>query len=475
MNADSQRLLSTELHSRRIRSLRPRRRVAITSRRIHTIAGSSALSPVSFECLPLPELQLPDIHAGLQTQSLMSHAGGGVQFTLAMVTHGRDQMAYGLHSSVTSHFLGGVRQPDFLERLGFRLHDCEFVSGREAYCLAVDEGLDVAAFANAFGAAFDELREASRHLKQCGFYLDSRNFPAKDWARGGGDGHRGTNQKRMKESDDKHFEFVFSWLEQSGSEGWTIHYRATEQPPSAEMESVLKFLGLRRSEQCVEFDFEPCRWRHVRRDKQGDPFGGNTSTVHGWFDAHPEHFAAGIEHLLSAQNLVRPFGMGFLQPSEITDQRAPVPSAPASRGRRGGQGNDEDYDVAISFAGTERAQAEELALCLRDRGVRVFYDGFLAAQLWGKDLAEFFDDIYRRRARYCVMFVSEVYRDRMWTTLERRSAIARSIEQREEYILPVVVEQVDLSGLPPTLGYVSAQEFTTEEMADMVVEKLRDV
>ena len=71
------------------------------------------------------------------------------------------------------------------------------------------------------------------------------------------------------------------------------------------------------------------------------------------------------------------------------------------------------------------------------------------------------------------MFVSEAYRDRMWTTHERRSAIARSIEQREEYILPVVVEQVDLSGLPPTLGHVSAHEFTTEEIADMVVEKLQ--
>ena len=335
--------------------------------------------------------------------------------------------------------------------------------------------MDPGEFAHAFGAAFDELREANRHLEQCGFYLDSRDFPAKAWTRGGGDGHRGTSQKRMKESNDEHFEFVFSWLEQGSGEGWTTHYRAKEQPPSAEMESVLAFLGLHRSEECIEFDFEPCRWRHVRRDTAGDPFFGNNNTVHGWFDAHPEHFASGIEHLLRSENLIRPFGMGFLQPSDIRAQCAPVPAARASRGRRGGQGNDEDYDVAISFAGTERAQAEELALCLRGRGVKVFYDGFFGAQLWGKDLAEFFDDIYRRRARYCVMFVSEAYRDRMWTTHERRSAIARSIEQREEYILPVIVEQADLPGLPPTLGHVSAQAFTTEEIADMVVEKLQGV
>ena len=95
------------------------------------------------------------------------------------------------------------------------------------------------------------------------------------------------------------------------------------------------------------------------------------------------------------------------------------------------------------------------------------------AQLWGKDLAEFFDDIYRRRARYCVMFISEAYRDRMWTTHERRSAIARSMEQRGEYILPIVVEEVDLDGLQPSVGYVSANDYTAEQLADMIVEKLQ--
>ena len=428
----------------------------------HRILGSSAP----------PELQMLDIHVGLQTERLTSHTGGGVEFTLAKVTHGRDQVAYGLHASVHSCSLSGVSRQDLLEALGFRLHDCPFVSGREAHCLAVDQGLGAPAFANAFGAAFDQLRQASRHLEQCGFYLGSRDFPAKAWAHGRSDGHRGTNQKRLKQSGDEHFEFIFSWLEQGSNEGWTTHYRVKEQPPSAEMESVLEFLDLRRCEQCIEFDFNLCRWRHVWRDAQGDPFLENNNTIHEWFDAHPEHFASGIEHLLSAENLLRPFGLNFLQPSESRDQGALVPMAAPSSGCRSAEGNEDQYDVAISFAGTERKQAKELAFGLRDRDVRVFYDGFFGAQLWGKDLVEFFDDIYRRRARYCVMFVSEAYRDRMWTTHERRSAIARSVEQRDEYILPVVVEQVELSGLPSTLGYVSAHEFTTDEIADMVVEKL---
>ena len=238
------------------------------------------------------------------------------------------------------------------------------------------------------------------------------------------------------------------------------------------MESVLQFLDLHTSEQCIEYEFEPCRWRHVRSDTQDDPFSGNTETVHGWFDAHAEHFAKGIEYLLSAENQVRAFGLSFLPGREIRDQLAAARQAPAIRGRLGSRRDDEDYDVAISYAGTEREHAEELACCLLDRGVKVFYDGFLGAQLWGKNLAEFFDDIYRKRARFCVMFISEAYGERMWTTLERRSAIARSIKQSDEYILPIVVEQIDLPGLPTTLGYVSAHKLSTEEIAGMVVEKL---
>lgn len=419
---------------------------------------------------------MPDIHAGLAVENLASHAGGNVTFTLTRVTHGRGQFAYGLHASTNYYSFGtGIAPMGFVGKLGFRQYTCPLAAGRDAYCLPVDENMDVAEFAEAFGSAFDALREASSELERCGFFLEDREFPAKAWARGSGDGHTGFGRKPMQQSSDEHFEFVFSWLEQHGTGGWTTHYRANEQPLSDEMESVLSFLGLKTYEQCIEFDFEPCRWRHVRRETRGhDIFDANNNTVHGWFNAHAEHFSAGIEQLLTAQELVQPFGMGFLPPSQSRAQR-PRP-APGSRRAPGNnrQTSDEDYDVAISFATTERTQAEHLAIQLRNRDVRVFYDRFFGAQLWGKNLPEYFDDIYRKRARYCVMFVSSEYRDRIWTTLERRSAIGRAIEQRDEYILPIVVEKVDLPGLPPTVAYVSADEYTTEQIAEMVVEKLRD-
>jgi hypothetical protein len=44
---------------------------------------------------------------------------------------------------------------------------------------------------------------------------------------------------------------------------------------------------------------------------------------------------------------------------------------------------------------------------LHAMGVRVFYDRYETAELWGKHLFVHLDDIYRRRSRYCVMFVSK--------------------------------------------------------------------
>ena len=131
------------------------------------------------------------------------------------------------------------------------------------------------------------------------------------------------------------------------------------------------------------------------------------------------------------------------------------------------------FDVAISFAGTERAIAEHLANALKARGVSVFYDSFYVGHLWGKDLAILFDDIFRKRARYCIVLLSKEYVRRAWTRHELRSALARGIADVDAgYLLPVQIEEVDLPGLAPTIGYVSFLKFGVAGVADLIVKKL---
>lgn len=132
------------------------------------------------------------------------------------------------------------------------------------------------------------------------------------------------------------------------------------------------------------------------------------------------------------------------------------------------------YDVAFSFAGTERGLVEEIATIVRSAGFNVFYDDFYPEQLWGKDLSAHFDNIYRKQSRFCVMLISREYANRMWTTHERRSATARTLLERgNEYILPVKVEDVDIDGIPSSLGYVSVAERSMADIADLLIRKLK--
>ena len=79
------------------------------------------------------------------------------------------------------------------------------------------------------------------------------------------------------------------------------------------------------------------------------------------------------------------------------------------------------YDVALSFAGEQRRYVEKVAAALRRRGRQPFYDDYEKAEMWGKDLSEHLDRVYQKDARYCVLFASEAYARKVWTTHERRS------------------------------------------------------
>lgn len=67
-----------------------------------------------------------------------------------------------------------------------------------------------------------------------------------------------------------------------------------------------------------------------------------------------------------------------------------------------------EYDVAISYAGEDREIIEKYVKILTSSGLTVFYDKnkSIEVELWGNNLYDVLDEIYRLRARYCVIFIS---------------------------------------------------------------------
>ncbi|HEX5405623.1 MAG TPA: TIR domain-containing protein [Pseudonocardiaceae bacterium] len=137
--------------------------------------------------------------------------------------------------------------------------------------------------------------------------------------------------------------------------------------------------------------------------------------------------------------------------------------------------SDYEIDVCLSFAGEQRPYVVQVAEALRDRDVVVFYDGYEEADLWGRDLYEHLDSIYRNRSRFCILFVSEDYARKVWTTHERQSAQARALQENVEYILPVRFDETDIPGIRPTLGYIDLRVKAPSELADLVIQKLESV
>lgn len=132
------------------------------------------------------------------------------------------------------------------------------------------------------------------------------------------------------------------------------------------------------------------------------------------------------------------------------------------------------YEVALSFAGEDRNYVEEVAQCLTKNNITVFYDEFEESNLWGKDLYVYLDEIYRKESRYCIMFLSQHYARKLWTNHERESAQARAFQQNEEYILPVKLDNTEIPGIRPTIGYLNGKKLSPDKICSAILKKLND-
>lgn len=132
----------------------------------------------------------------------------------------------------------------------------------------------------------------------------------------------------------------------------------------------------------------------------------------------------------------------------------------------------DEFDVAVSFADEDRAYVERVVRELQRLGVRVFYDADHGVELWGRDLATEFDEVFRHRSRLVVIFISEHYVRKPWTRHELRSVLARALRERDVYLLPARIDDADLPGLPDTVRHIDCREATPEQLAAMVHEKV---
>lgn len=131
-----------------------------------------------------------------------------------------------------------------------------------------------------------------------------------------------------------------------------------------------------------------------------------------------------------------------------------------------------DFDVALSFAGEDRDYVEDVNNALKAAGVRTFLDSDYLSDTWGEDLVDFFDGIYRKRSRFAILFISHHYAEKMWPRHERRSALARALEERAAYVLPVRLDDTSVDGLRPTIGYLDTRRTGIDALVRALTAKI---
>jgi TIR domain len=156
-----------------------------------------------------------------------------------------------------------------------------------------------------------------------------------------------------------------------------------------------------------------------------------------------------------------------------TPQADATPSRERSAPRRS-RAPAKDYDVALSFAGEDRDYVEKVAALLQASGIKVFYDKFETVQLWGRNLADHLGEIYGKRSRFVMMFISKHYPHKGWPTHERQSAQARAIRENKIVLLPARFDDTEIPGLPSTTGYIDLRQSSPEQLAELIKQKLSE-
>ncbi|MCP4612183.1 MAG: TIR domain-containing protein [Planctomycetes bacterium] len=130
------------------------------------------------------------------------------------------------------------------------------------------------------------------------------------------------------------------------------------------------------------------------------------------------------------------------------------------------------FDVAFSFAGEDRNIAEELAIGLRAKSLKVFYDMFYKEELLGEDLSRLLGKIYRQASRFCVVLLSKYYPQKSWTRFELSQAQDKAISSRKAYIIPIRLDSTHVDGISSTTGYIDLREHSISYAIDVITKKV---
>ena len=134
--------------------------------------------------------------------------------------------------------------------------------------------------------------------------------------------------------------------------------------------------------------------------------------------------------------------------------------------------SDFSYDAAFSFAGEVRDRVLQVVRAAEEWGLQVFYHFDQQGLLWGKDLRKILTDIYTDEALFMLVFLSNDYPEKDWPAFELEIGKRAAHKRTQEYLLPVIVDDVVVVGLKDTVGHLNLTTMTPQQIAELLAEKV---
>lgn len=129
------------------------------------------------------------------------------------------------------------------------------------------------------------------------------------------------------------------------------------------------------------------------------------------------------------------------------------------------------YDVALSFAGEDRSIAREIADSLKKENIKVFFDEYSSAELWGQNLYEYFAKVYKE-SKICIVLLSKNYGENQWTRYEFRNLIAHSNNRPSFSLLPIHIGDAPIPKDVANINYIQWDSVSPHQLTQLVKERL---
>lgn len=134
--------------------------------------------------------------------------------------------------------------------------------------------------------------------------------------------------------------------------------------------------------------------------------------------------------------------------------------------------DENEYDVALSYADEDHVFVGRVRRLLACYGVRVYYDKDQKERDWGKDLQDLLVTVYRDKSNYCVIFVSRFYAKKRWTAYEHKQARERASKSLKEYILTYRLDDTEIEGLSSSEIYLNRASHNYRKLAAAIARKV---